>query len=115
MIRDGSTTISLLEGRFASLYDNTSVRADTPLAITSFGVLELSRELLRITRDEVRDCMSNRIPMWMRIDTGGGIARCDPRTPTPPIPIGDLLKVGHAVTAVTVIGNRSSSIYHLLG
>jgi hypothetical protein len=71
MIRDGSTTISLLEGRFASLYDNTSVRADTPLAITSSGVLELSRELLRITRDEVRDCKSNRIPIWMRIDTGG--------------------------------------------
>lgn len=117
LIQDGATTISKIDGRFANLYDNIWVQAQSPLPIISYGRLEFPHQVLGITHEEARDSVSDHIPVWVEIDGSASPALFPPHEVTgqqrsqraQPHSDPDASDASDG----SVIGNRNSMIYHL--
>lgn len=122
LIREGATTISTIDGRFANLYDNIWVEAGRALPVKDYGRLEFPHAVLGISHEQARDRVSDHIPVWVEIDTRlegtvfprhsvpaaafGSVERQQPRADQPRT---------EQPQAAAIIGNRNSNTYLLPG
>lgn len=114
LIREGATTLSSHDGRYANLYDNIWAPVGIPLPLAEFGIDLFPQTRLGITHEVARETVSDHAPVFMVLDPAADpvvleswrdVLRGDPVLPT----INDTA----SVEASAVIGNIQSNIYHL--
>ncbi|PTX52396.1 endonuclease/exonuclease/phosphatase family metal-dependent hydrolase [Gemmobacter caeni] len=124
LIREGATTISTTDGRFANLYDNIWVDVGADLPISGYGRVEFPGQILGISHEAARERVSDHIPVYVTLAAGAS-ARFAPNDVE-----GGRIGVqagteGAAPTAAPagseadasgpIIGNARSKVYHLPG
>lgn len=130
LIRDGATTISTIDGRFANLYDNIWIEADQDLPISRYGRLEFPHQVLNISHSQARESVSDHIPVWVELDPQvearafpslfPASLPSSPVIPKQPAALrqslpapGENARGGSSSHSSSIIGNRNSQIYHL--
>lgn len=108
LIQDGATTISTIEGRYANLYDNIWVPADTDLQISGAGRLPFP-QVLGVSHEHARDAISDHIPVYLTLDAAISPVQYAPHMKTD---YQEDAQVPDETPAPPVIGNRNSAIFH---
>jgi hypothetical protein len=122
LIREGATTLSTIEGRFANLYDNIWVDTDADLPVSGFGLVAFPHDVLGISHETARDRVSDHVPVYVELSVDAsvrfapnnfeGARRAAPSaSPSRPLPTPEPESAGSV--AEPVIGNARSKVYHL--
>ncbi|MCW3784435.1 endonuclease/exonuclease/phosphatase family protein [Defluviimonas salinarum] len=114
LIRGGATTLSPVDGRFASLYDNIWAPSGISLPVSDWGILEYPEEILGIDHETARDRVSDHAPVWMTIDARSGHSTFPPLHEARIVAdAGDTTRdAAPPALPATFRGNRASGIYH---
>src|SRR5690606_30898046 len=124
LITSGGTTLSSVNGRFASLYDNFWIERDSALDITASGVINYPA-MIGWTHEKSRAEVSDHAPVFIalgraRLDVSASVVQSTNRTASNSAPAArtSLPTLASAATQTSpalaggVRGNRRSSIYH---
>jgi endonuclease/exonuclease/phosphatase family metal-dependent hydrolase len=120
LITKGATTLSAVNGRYASLYDNLWVARDTKLPIKAYGIVQYPR-LLGYSHEKARKHVSDHAPVFLQLAPESAARDSDSTLPALEAPpqkvVNPVPNVGTAKPAAaperSVRGNRNSMIYHL--
>jgi len=66
LVVSGATTLSTIDGRFASLYDNVWVPIGRDLPIVASGIFQFPA-VLGLTHEDARRHVSDHAPVWLRL------------------------------------------------
>lgn len=124
LITSGGTTLSSVNGRFASLYDNFWIERDSALDITASGVINYPA-MIGWTHEKSRAEVSDHAPVFIalgraRLDASASVVQSTNRTASNSAPAArtSLPTLTSAATQTSpalaggVRGNRRSNIYH---
>ncbi|MBM3604946.1 MAG: DNAse [Alphaproteobacteria bacterium] len=123
LIREGATTLSSHDGRYANLYDNIWAPVGIPLPLADTGIDLFPQTRLGISHETARATVSDHAPVFMVLDPAADPVVLEPwsdvlspeprpekrRGPEFAAALDTPLSVGGAAVA----GNIRSSIYHL--
>jgi hypothetical protein len=107
VIRQGATTLSSIDGRYANLYDNILVGRSSSMEISEAGI-DRYPEILGWSHKEARRHVSDHAPVYITIRSTGPFQRKS----TVKSQISSASRPAGKVSKSSIRGNRNSQIYH---
>ncbi|GAB3391895.1 endonuclease/exonuclease/phosphatase family protein [Azotobacter armeniacus] len=113
LITKGGTTLSGKDGKYASLYDNIWIAKNSPLKITSFGVIDYPK-IIGWSHEKSRSHVSDHAPVFVSLSSFGRNGAGAAAVQTTPQQVAHQASASQVDTKApgAVRGNRDSQIYH---
>jgi endonuclease/exonuclease/phosphatase family metal-dependent hydrolase len=119
LVRDGASTLSTKEGKFANLYDNIFISRSSAIRVNKVEVFDYPT-FLGLTHAQGRDSVSDHAPIFLRASLSGGegaasasVVAGQSRTPAHnPVKPAAAGRGEAANLALAVRGNLKTKVYH---